>query len=446
MSKKLIRRGVIGGATLGLLLSLGACDSLLEVENPSVIDERDVTSPVFAPQMVNAAINEFQANYSFLAFAGAMLSDEAINGHNFTQLEEIDLRIVKDDNSQLLTIYQNMQQARAVGDDMVGRLRQVLAEPSSSIQLATALAYTGYSYTRLGEYFCFAPVQNDGQGAAIRSDAILAIADDRFDEAITIAQAAGGAEGTRITNLARVGAARAALQRGDKAKAIAYAEQVPADFVAYVKHLESPTNKRNYLWTATTGGNHTLGVDAAFRDLNDPRVRHMATGRKGHNQTTVLYTPAQSPAFAGWDASVPMNVADSVLIEQIGFKQDTDMVLASYLEARYIIAEAGGMSAAELRAFIDERRAVGNQGAFTGTDAELQAELRDQRRRDFFLSGHRLGDLRRYRTQYAVDQFPTGPHPNDAEWGWGNYGDATCFIPHRNEGVSNKNYKPLPLD
>jgi hypothetical protein len=169
----------------------------------------------------------------------------------------------------------------------------------------------------------------------------------------------------------------------------------------------------------------------------------MATARTGHNQKTKLYTPAQSPAFAGWDATVPMNISDSQLIERIGFQQNTDMVLASYLEARYILAEAGGMSDAELRDFINERRAVGNQGNFAGAD--LQAELRDQRRRDFFLSGHRLGDLRRYLEQYGEDHdyFPKGEHPNNAEWGWGKYGEATCFIPHRNEGISNKNYKPL---
>jgi hypothetical protein len=52
----------------------------------------------------------------------------------------------------------------------------------------------------------------------------------------------------------------------------------------------------------------------------------------------------------------------------------------------------------------------------SGQTADCQAALREQRRRDFFLSGHRLGDLRRYITQYNVDMFPTGPHPN-ADWG-----------------------------
>jgi hypothetical protein len=99
------------------------------------------------------------------------------------------------------------------------------------------------------------------------------------------------------------------------------------------------------------------------------------------------------------------------------------------------------LTATELEAFINERRAVGNQGVFEGTD--MAAELRDQRRRDFFLDGHRLGDLRRYIALYGVDYFPSGEHPNNAEWGWGSYGTDTCLIPHRNEGVSNPYYKPL---
>jgi hypothetical protein len=131
-------------------------------------------------------------------------------------------------------------------------------------------------------------------------------------------------------------------------------------------------------------------------------------------------------------------VSETELINRLGIGQDTHMSLASGREARYIIAEAGGLSDATLRAFINERRAVGLQGAFTGPD--LQAELRDQRRRDFFLSGRRVGDLRRYQKLYSVDLWPKGAHPNDAEWGWGAYGTATCFVPHLNEATGNPGF------
>jgi starch-binding outer membrane protein, SusD/RagB family len=422
----------------GLVLGLGACDDLLRVSNPGAIDDEDVNDSFFIPQMVNAAVHSFQSNFSFLAYAGSILTDEALNGHNFVGWQDIDLRIVEDHTGQVLDVYQAAQAGRAVGDDMIERLRPLLENPATDLGLATALAYNGYAYVMLGEYYCSTPVAADGP--AVSSDEILQMAVQRFDEAIRIAQTGSGAEAQRILNLARVGAARASLQQGKSPEAIGYARPVPVDFVVWARHAASPTSLRNYYWGATTGTNRTIGVDPAFRDLNDARVRHTPNSRTGHNQKTRLFTPARSPAFEGWHSDTPMDANETVLINQLGIQQDTDMRLASGLEARYILAEAGGMTDAELREFIDARRAVGQQAPFTGTD--LQAELRDQRRRDFFLGGHRVGDLRRYQKLYNIDDWPSGPHPNDAEWGWGQYGTATCFIPHRNEATSNPNYRP----
>src|SRR5690625_2115411 len=162
MSKEFIRRGVRGTLALIVALSFGACDNLLRVENPSVIDERDVTDPKFIPALVNTAVNELHQEASCLDFAGASVTDEAVNGHNYTQWEEIDLRIIKDDNKQLPSIYQALQKARAVSDDMTDRLREVVSNPDRSVEVATTLAYAGYAYTRLGEYFCEAPVVDAG--------------------------------------------------------------------------------------------------------------------------------------------------------------------------------------------------------------------------------------------------------------------------------------------
>jgi starch-binding outer membrane protein, SusD/RagB family len=424
------RAGTVAG-TVAMVLALNACDSLLEVENPGEIEDTAINHPSLIKPMVNGVINEFQRDFSFLVFAGAILTDEALNGHNFSQWREFDLRDVSDDNSQLLPIYQAVQRPRAMGDEMALRMRELVDE-STSMDLATVLAYNGFGYVYLAEYFCFAPVTPDGE--ALRSDAIAAIAVQRFEEAIAITQRNTGAEAARIRNLALVGAARASLLQDRKQQAIAFATQVPASFVEWVRHVDSPTNLRNYLQGATSGTNRTIGLDPAFRGLNDRRVRHDATGRTGHNQQTILFTPWQSASYGEWEAEGPNRVIATT----------TPIRLASGLEARYIIAEAGGMNDVELLAFINERRAVGGQAAYTGST--LQAELRDQRRRDFFLDGHRLGDLRRYRTLHGVDMFPSGPHPNDATWGWGPYGTATCFIPHRNEGIGNPNYRPLPLD
>jgi hypothetical protein len=66
---------------------------------------------------------------------------------------------------------------------------------------------------------------------------------------------------------------------------------------------------------------------------------------------------------------------------------------------------------------------------------ELMAELREQRARDFFFTGQRLGDLRRY-AETGIDLFPTGAYPTGA----GTYGDLKCFLVPRSEKTGNPNY------
>jgi len=84
------------------------------------------------------------------------------------------------------------------------------------------------------------------------------------------------------------------------------------------------------------------------------------------------------------------------------------MRLASILEARYIIAEAEGPTTENI-AFIESRRTAFPSTTATAvtTAANFVDNLRDQRRRDFYLDMHRMGDLRRYREQYNVT---TGLH------------------------------------
>ena len=92
-------------------------------------------------------------------------------------------------------------------------------------------------------------------------------------------------------------------------------------------------------------------------------------------------------------------------VEQGGYVR-----IASSLEAQYILAEVAGPTQATLD-FVNARRAVGLQPAVSLTGDALMAELRDQRRRDFYLDNHRLGDLRRYKRFYGVDEFQKGPYP-----------------------------------
>ncbi|HEU5208161.1 MAG TPA: hypothetical protein VFU06_02015 [Longimicrobiales bacterium] len=425
-------RRLLAVATVFAAGASAACDSfnsLLEVENPGVIGEPALGDENLMDAMVASTIGEFQLAYDDLALAGAILTDEAVNGHNFDQWRQFDLRYVEHTNSILASdIYEPIQLARGAADDYARRLGELLGEDADSdIRLARVHAYGGYSYVMLGEYFCESPV--DPESPALSSAEILALAIDHFDAAIAIATAADeGAASDSIIAMARVGAARAHLWRGETAQAIAYASQVPADFASYVSFSSATADPNNRMQAATTGASQYLGVDEAFRNLNDPRVTHIAEPVRGHNGLTDLYTPFQPPSYSEWVAG-----------EQVPFALGTDIRFTSGLEARYIVAEAQGLTVDNL-AFLNERRGVGGQGAIligALTEDGYQAELRDQRRRDFYLDGHRLGDLRRYIDQYGVDEFPSGAHPNTE---WGSYGTATCFVPHNNERIGNPSY------
>lgn len=414
--------------------SLGACDSLLEVQNPGAVQNDQLSDTLNASLLVGTVIGDFQRVYDDLARNSSWLSDEMVSGHNFVGYREWDGRIVREDQGELGDVYDPLHQARFSADSLAGRLQQLYPQPNGaqSLALARMRAYGGYTYVLLGEMFCESPI--DPESAPLPSDEILKLAIPRFEAAITAAAAAkaGGAKAASadsLANLARVGAARAYLDLGDKAKAIEFARQVPADFEFRSFYTEDPSKDylENIYYGSSVGGNQNLGVDVYFRNLNDFRVKHTATSRTGHNGATPLWRPYLPPSFSGFTPTA----------DTLNFQKNTSIRFSSGLEARYIIAEAGGYSDAELLSFLNERRAVGGQPALTSLPADELAEIRDQRRRDFFLDGHRLGDLRRYKELYGVDQFPTGQHPDPF---LGTYGTAECFVPIQDERQGNPGY------
>ncbi|MEP6551872.1 MAG: hypothetical protein ABJB95_11855, partial [Gemmatimonadales bacterium] len=336
--------------------------------------------------------------------------------HNFGDLNTI--------NS---TSYEYVQRARQSADDATDRLKALLgAAASSDITVATTLAYAGYSYVLLGEGWCESPVN---LSAPIPSDSLLRLAIKRFDEAITVATAvkqAGGANVAAAQDLiymSQVGAARAALKVGDLALARTYALQVPATYEKLAYYSSNTVRENNALNALTHAAGASLGMFAKFQGLNDPRDPQPASTQLGLTGGSI-YTPLTPYMYTGWVASGSAPRVD------VNF----DIKFATGLEAQYDIAEADGPTPATL-IFVNARRAVGGQGAVAFTGAALMAELAEQRARDFYLTGQRLGDLRRY-AKAGSDMFPAGKYPlfNDS------YGTAKCFIVPLSEKAGNPNY------
>lgn len=160
----------------------------------------------------------------------------------------------------------------------------------------------------------------------------------------------------------------------------------------------------------------------AYLGLNDPRLPPLGTSRLGLNSNPIF--PPQRPySYTGWSATTVQTIDIT-----------TNIKFATGLEAQYDIAEADGGTASTL-AFVNARRAVGNQAPVTLTDAALMTELRNQRARDFYLTGQRLGDLRRY-LKAGINLYPKGKYPVFPDF----YGTKTCFIVPLSEKAQNPNY------
>lgn len=418
------------GVTAALVLAFTGCAGVLDVSNPGALQEEQLSNPALEQFIVNGAIGEFQYAQGYYALWSAMLSDEAYTDHTEVGIRELSLHTITDLNTTNEAVFGNISRARASGDDAVTRLKEMLgANAGKSISVARALAYGGYSYVLLGEGFCEAPV---ALGPGLTSVQLQALAVQHFDSAITIAQAfasiagqtaANVATATDIINMSRVGAARASLKSGDLAKARTYAALVPDTYEKIAYYSSNSVRENNIMNSGIRTTGPWQSMAAPFLSLNDPRVPQSTKSTTGLQQG-ILWIPLRPEQYVGW---LPVGTPQTIDIT-------TSVKFAGGLEARYIGIEADGPTAAMLT-FVNNRRAVGGKPPVTLAGAELVAEFRMQRGIDFYLTGQRLGDLRRFKAA-GVDMFPKGKYPVNAEV----YGPATCFVVPLSEKTGNPNY------
>ncbi len=396
-----------------LALTLGtttACNDFLVAENPGAIEAEDLNDLGYLSLLANGPIFAFQAAIDDVLYWNGQLADELVNrGNNnpFVEEGQIDRRELYSDMTYINAfLYAPLQRARFSGEDAASRLKIILADSASrDLRVARALAYAGHSYVALGEMMCVTPID---RGVPKTPEEMFTDAITRFDEAVTIASAAkqqalgltppntalaNAADSVRY--FALVGSARAALDKNDKAAAISYATQVPANFTFWAYYSDNSAGERNRTHNRLTLGSNAWLLFTPFEAMSaDPRIPRITgtSARAG--------TPLSPSSYSTFDNT----------LTGAAFIPNVNVRIASGLEAQYIIAEAEGPTAATL-AFVNTRRAAGLQPPVTLAGDELMAELRDQRSRDFYLDNHRLGDLRRYKQYYNIDLFPRGPYP-----------------------------------
>ena len=410
-------------ATFALCAS--ACGDLLKVSNPGSLQEEQIDDPALEQFMINGVIGEFQFAFGNYALWSGVLADETFSDHLNVAFRDFSLHSFDDGSSPNSVVYASLQRARQAADDAVDRIKRTQGtKAASSINVARALIYGGYTYVLLGEGFCDAPVN---LSAPLSSSELLALAVARFDEGIAVATAArtgaNGAATQDLLYLAAVGAARASLKNGDGARARAYAARVTdAAYERWAYYSGNSARENNAFQFGVRSGLPYIGMQPAFLDLNDPRVPQPPSPRPSL-RSNPIFPPLKPSMFSGWNPAAPAAI-------EVG----THIRFASGLEARYIATEVDGPGAAML-GFVNARRAVGGKPPVELSGPALLAEFRRQRGLDFYLTGQRLGDLRRYAAA-GTDLFPTGKYPTLPE----SYGSMHCFIVPRSEKAANPHY------
>jgi hypothetical protein len=403
------RRILLTGAAA---LSLGGCD--LDVTNPAIIDA-DTFDPLTEGAVLSlSAQTNFYNAYDGTAIRGAFFSGEMWVGATRQETNDFGRRVITSANLDINTsLWGPLSVAIATNERVLEVLRDA-PDAATNLNIARSSLSSAYALVLMAEHFCEGTLL---VGPPMTPNQLLDSAIVRFNRAATVAGTSTAAEAVKIATSAKVGLARAYLQKGENANAITAASAVPPVFVHNVIHVDDAANRGragNGLYSTTVG--NTFVVPATYRALNDPRVLWQNRSRKAQDGQLDLYYQLK---YAGYGSPVR---------------------IASGLEARYIVAEAQlkqGTTTAAL-ALIAERRAAGTQPAFTGTsNAEILAELMDQRARDFWLEAKHMGDYRRNPT--ATPYVPAAGTPF-YKASQGNFGNLTCVPVPKEETDTNPNW------
>jgi hypothetical protein len=430
-------RGRAAMVALSALL-IGACT--LSVEDPDVALPDNVGGKAGLPTQLAAAVGDFQVAFSGtgggtgaegLANMTGLLTDEFFFTETFPTRVQVDKRNVDRNNSTMGAIFFNVQRARASAFRAQTQFADLAPTDSS---YSEALSLDGFSWLMMAEAYCSGvPVSHFDEagklvaGTPLTTQQLLDTAIVRFTLARQIAT--GTKPSTFLENLARVGNARALMFKGNAqlAAASTLVASVPTSFEYRIFSSANTDRQNNGLWEFNWNEGrwtqaNSEGVNGLPFRNGDPRTPFVNLG-VGFDQSTALFGTLK---YADRDAST---------------------VLADGVEARLIQAEASlaaGQNAAALSTLNTLRAAVTGLTPLTdaGTATARQDQLFRERAFWLYLTGHRLGDLRRLSRaaplgygRSAESVFPTGTYRGR---GGGVYGTDVNFpVPIEEEANPN---------
>lgn len=433
--RRVARLGMVMGSGF-LAVALAGCHGILDVSDPTLIRDQDIANASGANgRRLNAeskflvAVGPTASDVSF--FTDERGYDNALSRLGANDAYALDSR----DANKYLTIH-----GSAYDEPHLGVLDQIITKSALAIPqirlyspdsvkgdfLAQLFAYRGYSIAQMAEDICPGFPINDVTADNIPilsdqypTDSALAYAKAQLDSALVHAK-----DSAVYLNLARVTKGRVLLDLGRYAEAAAAVADVPDDFV----YLSNP-NFTNTFYVCPSCNWNTFGYP-----IGDGEGRN---GLHFVSENDVVRSPVRYMRQRLSDANVPGYASTKYA------SSNAQYVISSGTEARLIEAEAA-LNAHDV-SWLDKLNALRDPAGLAplvdpGTDSARVDLIYHERAFWMFLTGRRLGDLRRLIRNYHRDPeqtFPSGVYPLG-----GTYGNATA-IPFNATGEALYNPKIL---
>lgn len=414
---------------IGCLLVAAGCskDDILRPDVPDVIDPDALSNPQGAPAIHAGAVSDLvfattgQGN-GVVIYAG-LFADEFMHASTPPAVREWDLRNVLSTNSVAVSAvgpFLSLQRARTALE--VGARSLTTSLPANDRRVGELWALAGMSYILFGENFCSGTPFSERDPAVELGDPLTT--DEMFNRAVdrltTAATSTGG--DARVTNLIAVLRGRALLNLGQFSQASTAVAAVPTSFVYEFVHGNPPARQNNNIFQQNANDIYSVPSQEGTNGLNfataaDPRVP-VSTPRTSRN--------------------------DGVTI-QVYFTKYTSLAdpvsMATGIEARLIEAEAA-LQASDPGTWLNKLNearatvpALGNLSDPVTAAARVDLTFRE-RAFWMFLTGHRIGDLRRLVRQYGRAEesvYPTGAYHKQ---GLTRSGQAALRVPQPEENNS----------
>jgi hypothetical protein len=445
---------IVLGAALaaGIASCSSVTDSLLEVEDPDLINPDNTRSSAGALAVANGALGRLRnvtVGQESTWLFGGLLADEWGTSSTFIQNDEADWRKVQDNNSSVGNMLRRLYQVRTASNQAIALLREF--EPSRTSLIGEMYFARGFAELQLASDFCNGLPLSNGAGAEIifgdpqPISAVFNAAIASFDSALATASGTDAAS-VRVQRAARVGKARAQLGNNQFAQAattIGGTAGVPTTF--NYQTTSSLATSDNIIWNqgfsakrysvadSLEGNSRNLLVRNAvpFFSARDPRLPVVDTRTVGQDGGTFVRTTTLYDRLTSIDV---VNGLDARLIEAEAALRGGNVtqwlqILNDLRTGPNRITQVGtvALSATALPALTDPGASLSGQAA---TDARVNLHFREKAFWTFS-RGQRLGDLRRLVRQFGrtPDQaFPTGPHYKTSA-----YGDDVNFPIHPDE-------------